>query len=136
AALHAPAPIILLLRPPRALPTLPDRQHPNHALHPRLPPTSRIASALSSPAHLRASAPTGKPHIPVTQQRNYNMQTSRWQRIPKAPNVASKVYTPLWILMNDGVGSKRGGMEVELSSKQLYMEEGHCGATSSYKSAR
>ncbi|KAF8524785.1 hypothetical protein JB92DRAFT_3140486 [Gautieria morchelliformis] len=82
-------------------PTPPALQHPNHALHPRLPPTSRIASALSSPAHLRASAPTGKPHISATQQRNYNMQTSRWKRILKAPNVASKVYTPLQILMND-----------------------------------
>jgi Fungal protein kinase len=45
--------------------------------------------------------PTWRPHVEATQKRNYNVKTSRWKRIPKAPNVASKLYTPLRMLMND-----------------------------------
>jgi Fungal protein kinase len=45
--------------------------------------------------------PTWEPHIEATQRLHYNMKTSRWKRIPKAPNVASKLYTPLRVLMND-----------------------------------
>jgi Fungal protein kinase len=41
------------------------------------------------------------PHIEAAQKRNYNAKTSRWKRIPKAPNAASKLYTPLRLVMND-----------------------------------
>jgi Fungal protein kinase len=42
-----------------------------------------------------------KLQIEATQKRNYNLRTSRWKRIPKAPGTASKLYTPLRVLMND-----------------------------------
>ncbi|KAF8522849.1 hypothetical protein JB92DRAFT_3110422 [Gautieria morchelliformis] len=45
--------------------------------------------------------PAWKPDIDATQKRHYNARTSRWKRIPKIPKAASKLYTPLRMLMND-----------------------------------
>ncbi|KAF8478768.1 hypothetical protein JB92DRAFT_3133895 [Gautieria morchelliformis] len=45
--------------------------------------------------------PSWKPYIEVTQKRAYRASASRWKDIPKSPNIASKLYTPLRMLMND-----------------------------------
>jgi Fungal protein kinase len=45
--------------------------------------------------------PPWKSHIDAAQKRIYNARISRWKGIPKTPNAASKLYTPLRMLMND-----------------------------------
>ncbi|KAF8461314.1 hypothetical protein JB92DRAFT_3072201 [Gautieria morchelliformis] len=45
--------------------------------------------------------PSWKPYIEATQKRAYRASSSRWKGIPKSPNIASKLYTPLRMLMND-----------------------------------
>jgi hypothetical protein len=45
--------------------------------------------------------PSWKPHIEAAQKRIYNARISRWKGIPKTPNAAAKLYTPLRMLMND-----------------------------------
>ncbi|KAF8530000.1 hypothetical protein JB92DRAFT_557978 [Gautieria morchelliformis] len=45
--------------------------------------------------------PSWEPHIEATQKRNYNARTARWKQIPKNPKAASKLYTPLRMLMNE-----------------------------------
>jgi Fungal protein kinase len=44
--------------------------------------------------------PAWKPHIEATQKQHYNARASRWKTVPKIPKAASKLYTPLRMLMN------------------------------------